>query len=76
MKEIGFKRIDFKKKAYVLVILDLESQHMSQKQLLQERNKFMNNQKIILQLTRLLEQQNLISSSGRMKMTDLIRKGH
>lgn len=49
---------------------------MPQKQILQERNKTMNNQKIILQLTRLLEQQNLISTSERMKMTDLIRKGH
>ena len=48
---------------------------MSQKQLLQERNKLMNNRKIILQLTRLLEQRNLISTSERMKMTDLIRKG-
>ena len=48
---------------------------MPQKQILQERNKTMNNQKIILQLTRLLEQQNLISTSERMKMTDLIRKG-
>lgn len=48
---------------------------MSQKQLLQERNNLMNNQKIILQLTRLLEQRNLISTSERMKMTDLIRKG-
>lgn len=41
-----------------------------------ERNKTMNNQKIILQLTRLLEQRNLISTSERMKMTDLIRKEH
>ena len=41
-----------------------------------ERNKTMNNQKIILQLTRLLEQRKLISTSERMKMTDLIRKGH
>ena len=49
---------------------------MPQKQILQERNKTMNNQKIILQLTRLLEQQNLISTSEHMKMTDLIRKGH
>lgn len=50
---------------------------MPQKQiLLQERNNLMNKRKIILQLTRLLEQQNLISSSERMKMTDLIRKGH
>ena len=48
---------------------------MSQKQILQERNKTMNNQRIILQLTRLLEQRNLISTSERMKMTDLIRKG-
>lgn len=48
---------------------------MSQKQIIQERNKYMKNQKIILQLTRLLEQQNLISTSERMKMTDLIRKG-
>lgn len=35
----------------------------------------MRNQKIILQLARLLEQQNIISTSERMKMTDLIRKG-
>lgn len=48
---------------------------MLQKQIIQERNKYMKNQKIILQLTRLLEQQNLISTSERMKMTDLIRKG-
>lgn len=48
---------------------------MSQKQIIQERNKYMKNQKIILQLTRLLEQQNIISTSERMKMTDLIRKG-
>lgn len=41
-----------------------------------ERNKTMNNQRIILQLTRLLEQRKLISTSERMKMTDLIRKGH
>lgn len=41
-----------------------------------ERNKTMNNQRIILQLTRLLEQRNLISTSERMKMADLIRKGH
>lgn len=48
---------------------------MLQKQILKERNGTMNNQKIILQLTRLLEQRNLISTSERMKMTDLIRKG-
>ena len=48
---------------------------MSQKQIIQERNKYMKNQKIILQLTRLLEQQNIISTSERMKMTDLIQKG-
>ena len=48
---------------------------MSQKQILKERNSTMNNQKIILQLTCLLEQRNLISTSERMKMTDLIRKG-
>ena len=48
---------------------------MPQKQKLKERNKPMRNQKIILQLARLLEQQNIISTSERMKMTDLIRKG-
>lgn len=48
---------------------------MSQKRISQERNKAMNNQKIILRLTRLLEQQNLISASERMKMADLIRRG-
>lgn len=41
-----------------------------------ERNKTMNNQRIILQLTRLLEQRNLISTSERMKIADLIRKGY
>lgn len=40
-----------------------------------ERNKYMKNQKIILQLARLLEHQNIISTSERMKMTNLIQKG-
>lgn len=48
---------------------------MPQKQIIQERNKYMKNQKIILQLARLLEQQNIISTSERMKVADLIRKG-
>lgn len=48
---------------------------MPQKQRLKERNEPMRNQKIILQLARLLEQQNIISTSERVKMTDLIRKG-
>ena len=48
---------------------------MPQKQRLKERSARMRNQKIILQLARLLEQQNIISTSERMKMTDLIRKG-
>lgn len=48
---------------------------MTQSDKLKERNKDMKNQKIILQLARLLEQQNIISTSERMKMADLIRKG-
>lgn len=40
-----------------------------------ERTMDMQKNKIILQLTRLLEHQNLITSSERMKMTDIIRKG-
>lgn len=48
---------------------------MQSKQKLEMRNKHMNSRKIILQLTRLLEQQNLISTSERMKMSELIRKG-
>ena len=48
---------------------------MPQKQIIQERNKYMKNQKIILQLARLLEQQNIISTSEHMKMTNLIQKG-
>lgn len=31
--------------------------------------------KVILQVTRLLEKKNLISANERMKMTDIIRKG-
>ena len=46
---------------------------MPQKQIIQERNKYMKNQKIILQLARLLEQQNIISTSERMKMTNYAR---
>lgn len=48
---------------------------MSQIQKLQERTKNMKNRKIILQLARLLEEQNLITNTEHMKMTDLIRRG-
>lgn len=40
-----------------------------------ERKKKMNNKRIILHLTRLLEQENFISASERMKIVDLVRKG-
>lgn len=49
--------------------------HMPLKQVLEEKTGFMDNQKIILQLTRLLEQQNLISTSERIKMADFLKKG-
>lgn len=49
---------------------------MPRKQILPERNNTMNNQKIILQLAQLLEKKELISAKERMKLTDIIRKGH
>lgn len=40
-----------------------------------ERTMDMQKNKIILQLTRLLENQNLITSSERVKISELLRKG-
>lgn len=44
---------------------------------LNEKEKTMDLQKskVILQLTRLLERQNLITSSERMRISELLRKG-
>lgn len=46
-------------------------------QKLKEKEKTMDLQKnkVILQLTRLLERQNLITSSERMQISELLRKG-
>lgn len=40
-----------------------------------KEEKTMQRKNIILQLTRLLERQNLITSSERMKISELLRKG-
>lgn len=40
-----------------------------------KEEKTMQRKNIILQLTRLLEHQNLITSSERMKISELLRKG-
>ena len=40
-----------------------------------KEEKTMQRENIILQLTRLLEHQNLITSSERMKISELLRKG-
>lgn len=48
---------------------------MSRTSISQERKKKMNSKGIILQLTRLLEQENFISTSERVKIVDLVRKG-
>lgn len=40
-----------------------------------KEEKTMQRKNIILQLTRLLERQNLITSSERMRISELLRKG-
>lgn len=41
----------------------------------EEKTMDLQKNKVILQLTRLLERQNLITSSERMKISELLRKG-
>lgn len=41
----------------------------------EEKTMDLQKNKVILQLTRLLEHQNLITSSERMKISELLRKG-
>ena len=48
---------------------------MSQKMNKKEKTMDLQKNKVILQLTRLLEHQNLITSSERMKISELLRKG-
>lgn len=48
---------------------------MPQKFKKKEKTMDLQKNKVILQLTRLLEHQNLITSSERMKIRELLRKG-
>lgn len=48
---------------------------MSQKMNKKEKTMDLQKNKVILQVTRLLEHQNLITSSERMKISELLRKG-
>ena len=48
---------------------------MSQKMNKKEKTMDLQKNKVILQLTRLLEHQNLITSSERMRISELLRKG-
>lgn len=49
---------------------------MCQKQTIGERKEHMTSEKIIVELLRHLEQQNLISPSERMKVIDIFSRGH
>lgn len=48
---------------------------MSQKMNKKEKTMDLQKNKVILQVTRLLERQNLITSSERMRISELLRKG-
>ena len=48
---------------------------MSQEMNKKEKTMDLQKNKVILQVTRLLERQNLITSSERMKISELLRKG-
>ena len=67
------KRIVWCGPAYAVLTADIGRRQMTNNE--KEQKIILKNQNIIVQLVRLLEQQNLITIDERMKITELLRKG-